>query len=1124
MNLRDIISDIGELDPEFDPSITEYTINLPKEESKITFIALKESNLVRVTGNGEYNLVKGDNEVEFVVTAPDSKTKTYKVTVNRAASDNSNLASLLVHEGAIEPAFDPDTSEYKVYIRDVYDHITIDATLEDPNATYEIIDNHDLQLGSNIVTVRVTAEDGTSIKDYEIEVVVQDDSEFSNRLLNISLSNGTLAPDFDPDINYYTATVPNAITDTVIEVVKENINATVTGVGKVDLVEGRNVFNIPVTSKDGIVNTYTLTIYRLGTNDATLSNLIISDYTYTPIFNKVQENYQLTVGSSINALDITAIPSDPSANVEIIGNEDLKTGINIINIKVTAPDNETIKTYKLTVTKNVSTNNYLSSLTVNGYTYTPSFDKTVTGPYVVNLSTNVNSVVIDAEPEEVTTIVSGTGKRDLVSGQNVIQITATSESGSDRTYTVIINKAKESDSTLKNILLSDSTLVPTFDPAILSYTVDVPSELDKITITGIPNVANSIVTGNGTYPLDTQSKTIDLVVKAEDGSKTTYQVVVNKPSEYSSKLASLTIKDGEISPRFNKNTLAYTINVPNEITNLDMIYVPEDSQAQVSVTGNNNFVVGNNTVTIAVTSRDGISTTEYQIDVMRQPKSSNYLKDLYVTDHEMEPAFNKNTLYYEVSVPNAVDQITINAVVEDPSSTLSGDGTKTLAYGDNTFYVKVTSSSGIERTYTIKVNRTLESGNYLLTLESDIGTFDPVFDKDTNSYTLTLPKKTTQINLTGTSSSNTTVIGLGNVSITDYNIEHLITVVSQNGDVNIYRINIIKPASNNTELISLTPSSGTLTPSYSNDTLEYTMEVEDNINLISFDAVLADSDATITGIDMTNLHYGDNTIEIVVTAEDKVTTRTITININRKKDLIEIIPEPDKIDLVLSVGDVQNVTYTLNPTDTSYPEVEWVSLDENVATVDQDGNITAVNFGSTTIQIVSVHNPAIVANINVNVINTKITSSVYDVNHYTLPIEDNTIEIEHVIGIEPETLLDDFIANFDNNPSTLHVFDSEDNEIINKEQIIGSYMTIKLIIDNQTYDELVIVVRGDFDGDGYVAATDLVGVKNIILGKTEETYLRNRICDIDLDSYVAATDLVAVKNYILGKGQLNNKE
>ena len=89
------------------------------------------------------------------------------------------------------------------------------------------------------------------------------------------------------------------------------------------------------------------------------------------------------------------------------------------------------------------------------------------------------------------------------------------------------------------------------------------------------------------------------------------------------------------------------------------------------------------------------------------------------------------------------------------------------------------------------------------------------------------------------------------------------------------------------------------------------------------------------------------------------------------------------------------------------------------------------------------------------------------------------------------------------------------------ESLIGSYMTIKLIINDIVYDELVIAVRGDLDGDGYVTAVDLVEVKNLILGISEETLLNKVISDIDLDDYVTAVDLVSVKQYILGLGLLN---
>ena len=1106
--LKDIISDIGELAPVFDPNTFRYNMTVPSDEDEITFIAMKSSSDVKVIGNGTYDLNSGDNEINFVVTAPDGKTKVYTVVVTRGASNNNYIESLLVHEGIINPIFDKETLNYSVDVRGNISKVTLDVILEDDKARYEVIGNENLKKGSNFVTIRVTAENG-DVKDYIVEVNLQEESLFSNRLTDISITDGKITPDFDPDINSYAATVDNSVSETTIEIIKESVDSTVTGFGRVKLNEGRNVFQIQVTSKDGIVNTYTLIIYRTGNSDATLSNLKIKNHNFSPIFNKLVENYELTVGSEVTSLDIDAIPTDSNATVLISGNNDIQTGKNLVTVLVTAADGITKKTYNINVTKTISANNYLSSLIVDGYNYTPVFNKSVNGPYILNVETNVNSIVVSAEPEVETTVVTGTGKYDLSTGQNIIKVSATSESGATRIYTLIVNKEKNTDSSLKDIIISDGKLSPSFDSKTLTYTVDVFTELNEITVTGIPNSITSKVNGNGVYELTDNNMVVQLEVVAENGSKTIYQVIIRKEGSLSSKLENLVIKNGELTPSFHKNTNNYTIKVPYEVTNLDMIVTTEDDDATYKISGNENFSLGNNKVIISVTSSDASSTTDYEINVIRQANSSNYLKDLSIFGYELTPTFDKNTLYYELTVPNNEENIIINGVLEDSSSTLTGIGMKNLSYGENRFYINVTSSTGIVRTYSIVVNRSLEDDNLLLTLNASVGEFDKQFDPYDNDYILSVLEKTTSVSFDGTSSSNTTVTGLEEVILCDFTIDHNIVVTSQTGEVNVYKIKIIKPASSNTDLLDLVPSIGNL--DYSNDIYDYELEVDDNDSIIAFDVIPVDKDVTITGNDFTSLNYGDNDIKITVTAEDQVTKRVINIKVTRNKEIGAIKPEVQE--LYMLEGESKQVKYTLEPSDTTYKEVKWQSLDDAIAMVDQEGNITGVSVGSTTIKIISKHNEKIVGSITVNVINDNIISETYDINHDT--------EIQYVIGIDPVTKLSDFITKFDNNPSSLHIYDKDGLEMTDPESLIGSYMTIKLIINDIVYDELVIAVRGDLDGDGYVTAVDLVEVKNLILGISEETLLNKVISDIDLDDYVTAVDLVSVKQYILGLGLLN---
>ena len=654
-------------------------------------------------------------------------------------------------------------------------------------------------------------------------------------------------------------------------------------------------------------------------------------------------------------------------------------------------------------------------------------------------------------------------------------------------------------------MLSDGTLSPEFNKDILEYSVLVSDELEQITVTGKTIDSTSSIEGNGIYTLTELETIVSLKVVAEDGSTKTYKVIIKKETTYSSKIESLVVKEGELSPEFHKNTTSYSVLIPYEVTSLNMDIVLEDSNASYVVVGNENFIIGNNEVTIEVTSRDSSNKTTYKINAIRQVQASNYLKDLSVVGYEINPEFDKYTLYYEVDVPNDIEEVQIKASKEDTNSTLSGTGYKTLEYGKNTFYIKVTSISGSIRTYTVVVNRKLEEENLLLTLNSSIGEISPEFNPHTKEYELNLPEKTESVTLTGTSSTNTTVTGLGEISVTALELEHKITVTSQTGSENTYNIKIKRQASSNTELETLIPSTGSI--EYTNEQTEYEMVVEDNVTTISFEAKPKDEEATVTGTDLTNLNYGENTITIEVTAEDGTSKRTITIKVTRNKDIISIIPK--ETELVLTKEETKQITYTLNPSDTTYQEVEWKVNDETIVTVDELGNVKGLEEGYTTVQIISKNNPNVFANITIYVIETEITSSVYDINREE--------EIKNVIGAEPKTKIEEFIPNFDNNPSTLHIYDMFGTEITDYTEYIGTNMTIKLIINEVEYDELVIIVRGDLNGDGFATVSDQNSIKNIILGKEEKTFITTKAADISKDDMVTVTDMANIKNYILGK-------
>ena len=89
-------------------------------------------------------------------------------------------------------------------------------------------------------------------------------------------------------------------------------------------------------------------------------------------------------------------------------------------------------------------------------------------------------------------------------------------------------------------------------------------------------------------------------------NSTTTQVVQKSSN---SKLESLEIAEGVITPEFSTSVKEYEISIPNEITKLSISAIADDSKATVKISGNEELEVGDNTIEIQVTAEDGSKTT-----------------------------------------------------------------------------------------------------------------------------------------------------------------------------------------------------------------------------------------------------------------------------------------------------------------------------------------------------------------------------------------------------------------------------------------------------------------------------------------------------------------------------------
>lgn len=141
-------------------------------------------------------------------------------------------------------------------------------------------------------------------------------------------------------------------------------------------------------------------------------------------------------------------------------------------------------------------------------------------------------------------------------------------------------------------------------------------------------------------------------------------------------------------------------------------------------------------------------------------------------------------------------------------------------------------------------------------------------------------------------------------------------------------------------------------------------------------------------------------------------------------------------------------------------------------------------------------------------------------NEYTIKRDEET----HVVyGAEPETTIKEFISNFENDENKLFIYDKNGELITDYNKYVGSYMTIKLI-DNEEKDALTIVVKGDFDGNGLVDNSEGIYLNFMILGRFETDYIKLQIGDINLDGRITVGDSIAISNYLSGRNDSLNLE
>lgn len=188
-------------------------------------------------------------------------------------------------------------------------------------------------------------------------------------------------------------------------------------------------------------------------NNAKLKIMRLNKEGVNPNFNQDINEYYLIVDENTKELDITAIPANEGAEVQIIGNENLKNGLNQIRITVISKDKSNTENYLINITKTndeEAANANLEMLAVENYTLSPDYQETVTN-YAIEVSNETQNLNILAIPTNEKAKVQISGNEDIKIGENQLIITVTATNGiTNKKYIINVHRRNEEEEIIHN--------------------------------------------------------------------------------------------------------------------------------------------------------------------------------------------------------------------------------------------------------------------------------------------------------------------------------------------------------------------------------------------------------------------------------------------------------------------------------------------------------------------------------------------------------------------------------------------------------------------------------------------------------------------------------------------------
>lgn len=457
--------------------------------------------------------------------------------------------------------------------------------------------------------ITATVDNITAIQaTYNLGSTTYDSFEFDSKIKDSTLTTSSSSTAFTIQENENAGSISTLLSSTSITIGTLKIKIPTSGNGpfyiSIDF-RGTDVTTYATVGKTTLTSTI-----KTKSVESTLKSLTVDGMSLSPSFSPNTTNYTLPQ-TDATFIKVSATASDTSAKVTGTGTISLKVGLNTIAVKVSsASGSVTTYTIKVTRTDERDTVNTLKSLSIKGYSITPSF-KSSTKTYSLDVDSSVSKVTVEATLESSkSSFVKNYGPRtqNLNYGKNTITIKVAAENGTENSYSITVNRKDDRDknNNLSSLSLSEGNIK--FDKNTLKYTVDLDSSISEITISAAAESKKAQLSGTGTKKLSEGTNTFTITVTAENESVKKYVIVVNRgaasvvtpeknetheENETEAKdekfITTLSINNADID--FNPDVYKYNIKLKPSEKTLDLRY-KTGSGYTATVEGNENLKDG----------------------------------------------------------------------------------------------------------------------------------------------------------------------------------------------------------------------------------------------------------------------------------------------------------------------------------------------------------------------------------------------------------------------------------------------------------------------------------------------------------------------------------------------------